>query len=73
MTWGTPFGLWLVELVAKLKEFLWLENIAKEIGIVANRSDQWRYRIGDYRVICEIIDEELVVLAVSCGHRKVTY
>ena len=65
--------MWLVELVAKLKEFLWLENIAKVIGIAANRSGQWHYRIGDYRVICEIIDEELVVLAVSCGHRKVTY
>ena len=62
--------MWLVELVAKLKEFLWLENIAKEIGIVANRSDQWRYRIGDYRVICEIIDEELVVLALTLGRRK---
>ena len=65
--------MWLVELVAKLKEFLWLENIAKVIGIAANRSGQWRYRIGDYRVTCEIIDEELVVLAVSCGRRKVTY
>jgi mRNA-degrading endonuclease RelE of RelBE toxin-antitoxin system len=62
--------LWLVELVAKLKEFLWLENIAKEIGIAANRSGQWRYRMGDYRVICEIIDEEVVVLALTLGRRK---
>ena len=65
--------MWLVELVAKLKEFLWLENIAKVIGIAANRSGQWRYRIGDYRVICEIIDEELVVLALTLGHRKDIY
>ena len=53
-----------------LKGFLRFEKIAKEIGIVANRSDQWRYRIGDYRVICEIIDEELVVLALTLGRRK---
>ena len=62
--------MWLVELVAKLKGFLRLEKIAKEIGIAANRSGQWRYRIGDYRVICEIIDEELVVLALTLGRRK---
>ena len=65
--------MWLVELVAKLKEFLWLENIAKVIGIAANRSGQWHYRIGDYRVTCEIIDEEWVVLALSPGPRKDIY
>ncbi|WP_409577500.1 type II toxin-antitoxin system RelE family toxin [Streptococcus sp.] len=53
-----------------MKEFLCLEKIAKEIGIAANRSGEWRYRIGDYRVICEIIDEELVVLALTLGRRK---
>ena len=42
-------------------------------GLTANRSGQWCYRMGDYRVTCEIIDEEVVVLAVSCGRRKVTY
>lgn len=30
----------------------------------------WRYRVGDYRVICEIRDNELVILAVSIGHRR---
>ena len=62
--------MWLVELVAKLKGFLRLEKIAKEIGIATNRSGQWRYRIGDYRVICEIVDEEVVVLAFTLGRRK---
>ena len=62
--------MWLVELVAKLKGFLRLEKIAKEIGIAANRSDQWRYRIGDYRAICERVDEEVVVLALTLGRRK---
>jgi len=42
-------------------------------GLTANRSGQWRYRIGDYRVICEIIDEELVVLALTLGRRKDIY
>ena len=33
----------------------------------------WRYRIGDFRVICEIRDDELVVLALSVGHRREIY
>ena len=33
----------------------------------------WRYRIGDYRVICEIRDNTLRVLVVEVGHRKKIY
>jgi mRNA interferase RelE/StbE len=33
----------------------------------------WRYRIGHYRVICEIQDEKLVVLALAIGHRREVY
>ena len=33
----------------------------------------WRYRIGDYRVICEIQDQQLVVLALAVGHRREIY
>lgn len=33
----------------------------------------WRYRVGDYRIICEIRDKELVILAVSIGHRREIY
>ena len=33
----------------------------------------WRYRIGNYRVICQIIDKEIVVLVVKVGHRKNVY
>ena len=33
----------------------------------------WRYRIGDYRVICEIKDSDLVVLVVHTGHRSSVY
>lgn len=42
-------------------------------GLVANRSGQWRYRIGDYRLICEIEDDKLVILALSIGHRSDIY
>jgi mRNA interferase RelE/StbE len=33
----------------------------------------WRYRIGDYRVICDIEDGRLVVLALAIGHRREIY
>ena len=42
-------------------------------ALTANRSGQWRYRIGDYRLICEIRDNELVILAMSIGHRREVY
>ena len=38
-----------------------------------NRVGQWRYRIGDYRVICEIKDKEIIVLVLEVGHRKEIY
>lgn len=42
-------------------------------GLTANRSGQWRYRIGDYRLICEIQDDKLVILALTIGHRREVY
>ena len=42
-------------------------------GLTADRSGQWRYRIGDYRLICLIEDDKLVILALSIGHRSDIY
>jgi mRNA interferase RelE/StbE len=33
----------------------------------------WRYRVGDWRIICEIQDAKLVVLALRVGHRREVY
>ena len=33
----------------------------------------WRYRIGDYRAICHIEDDRLVVLVLGVGHRRQVY
>lgn len=30
----------------------------------------WLYRIGDYRMICEIRDYEMIILALTKGHRR---
>jgi mRNA interferase RelE/StbE len=38
-----------------------------------DKGELWRYRIGDYRAICRIEDERLVVLVLEVGHRKEIY
>ena len=42
-------------------------------ALTADRKGQWRYRVGDYRVICLVKDSELIVLAINIGHRKEIY
>ncbi len=42
-------------------------------GLTANHSGEWRYRIGDYRIICLIEDNRLVILALAFGHRRDIY
>jgi mRNA interferase RelE/StbE len=36
-------------------------------------SDRWRYRVGDYRLICDVQDETITVLVLTIGHRKDIY
>ena len=33
----------------------------------------WRYRVGDYRLICDIQDDRITVLVLAVGHRKDVY
>ena len=42
-------------------------------GLTANKSGQWRYRVGDYRILAEIRDNELVLVLVEVGHRSRSY
>lgn len=42
-------------------------------GLTANRSGQWRYRVGDYRIIAEIQDDKVIVLVLNIGHRREIY
>ena len=41
--------------------------------LVDNRAGQWRYRIGDYRMLCEIRDNVLLILVIKIGHRRDVY
>lgn len=42
-------------------------------GLTANRSGEWRYRVGNYRIICDIRDKELIILALSIARRRNIY
>lgn len=33
----------------------------------------WRYRVGDYRIICDLHDEELIIVALELRHRSKIY
>lgn len=42
-------------------------------GLTAELSGYWRYRIGDFRVIVEIREDALVIIAIGLGHRSEIY
>ena len=42
-------------------------------GLKADLAGLWRYRVGDYRILCQIRDGELLVLVVAVGHRRDVY
>ena len=42
-------------------------------GLVANRSGQWRYRVGDYRLIADIQDDKILILILNVGYRRDIY
>ena len=38
-----------------------------------NLKGQWRYRVGDYRILCEIENEKLIIQIINVGHRREIY
>ena len=42
-------------------------------GLKADLAGLWRYRVGDFRILCQIVDGELLVLVVAFGHRRDIY
>jgi len=46
-------------------------SLGKSLG--GTLASFWRYRVGDYRIICELQNERLCVLVVRVGHRRDIY
>lgn len=42
-------------------------------SLKGNLSGLWRYRIGDYRVICKLDDGKCIVITLNIGHRRDIY
>lgn len=42
-------------------------------ALTANKSGLWRWRVGDYRIIADIVDARVVVVVVVVGHRSKAY
>lgn len=42
-------------------------------ALVSNHSGEWRYRVGDYRLIADIQDDIVTILIIAVGHRKEIY
>lgn len=42
-------------------------------ALTADKRGLWRYRIGDYRLICVIEDDKLIITALNIGHRREAY
>ena len=42
-------------------------------GLVGDKSGQWRYRVGDYRLLAEIQDDWIIILILNVGHRREIY
>ena len=42
-------------------------------GLTANRSGQWRCRVGSYRILADIQDHTLILILLDVGHRKNIY
>lgn len=41
--------------------------------LTGNKEGLWRYRVGDYRILCQLQDSKCVILALEVGHRKDIY
>lgn len=42
-------------------------------ALTGNKNEQWRYRVGNYRIIAHIDDETITILVLEIGHRREIY
>ncbi len=41
--------------------------------LVDNQKGKWRYRVGDFRLLCKIVDHKVTIVVVQVGNRKDIY
>lgn len=87
MKWTISFDKYALKALSKIDkqnrnrilQFLKVDllglNNPRQIGkaLKGKYKGMWRYRVGDYRIICEIVDNKLVILALEIEHRSSIY
>jgi len=63
------------KIIEYLKERIETDEDPKRFGktLGDNLKGLWRYRVGNYRIICQFIDDEVTVLILRVGHRRLVY
>ncbi len=63
------------DIIEYLKKRIATEESPRRFGkaLSGNKAGLWRYRIKDYRLICNIEDGNLIVLVLRASHRKNVY
>jgi mRNA interferase RelE/StbE len=65
---------WQRKIISELEEIACLSHPRmKGKALKHSLKHFWRYRVENYRIICQIIDKELCVLVVNVDHRKKVY
>lgn len=86
MTWTIEFDQESVKQLRKLDQpvarriVAYLEDLittgdprARGEGVTGNLVGFWRYRVGDWRVICEILDTRMIIYVLEVGPRRAIY
>lgn len=57
------------------KKLLTVSQSPKQFGksLKGDKSGIWRYRFGDYRILCQLKDEVMLILVLEIGNRKDVY
>ena len=62
------------KIVEYMKEVEKLENPrSRGKALVENLKGLWRYRVGDWRVLCDINEESIFIEVLRVGHRREVY
>lgn len=80
----TPHAIKALEKMDKFTRRMLIEWIDKNLvgcsnprahgkPLSADRAGQWRYRVGDYRIVSKIEDGKLLILIITIGHRREVY
>jgi len=58
-----------------LRERIATANDPRRLGhtLLGDLQGLWRYRVGDYRIVADIRDREILVMIITVGHRRNVY